>query len=456
MDLPGPLSTRTPVFVSPEDVVLFHPLKGAQLFDLGTGRRTPLQGHSREVTHAVASDHRFLTYGLDRTVRRWDLSGVEGQTLARHGARIWAGALDRLAGRLATTGFDGTTLVLDLTGKSPPLRLQSHLDPRVYHSVFSPDGRWLATGSADETAHIWNLDVPNAPPRVIPGHTGWAYALAFSPDSRLLATGDKVGVVRVAAVDGAEPARVVGRHVGEDQPLRIHHVTFTAEGTAVASAAKSGSVVIWSLDGGAPRELPGHDLHAAVTATPGGDLMTLSAEGSVRTWSSAGVLKATYGADRAPTAWATAGGRLAVAYADGSVRAWELTQPSRPIMVIPATDHVYEAMRFDATADRLVLGDNSGRLVIYEVPGARPTWTFSGYSGPVRFVAFSGADALISASADGTVRRWETPSDAKGKKALLRSRIRDCLTVTDRRKWLGETAAAAASQREACLSARAD
>lgn len=450
-DLPGRAGHRPPVFAGRDEVVVCDGRRGAIRFNLRSRRAVPLRGHTREVLVAGYRGNQLATSGSDRRIRWWDLSGVDGELLGSHDAQVWSGSIGPAGRRLATAGFDGAVRVFDLRGEDPPRVLRGHTARGVYHTAFSPDGRLLASGSADETARLWNLEAPDAPPLVFPGHSGWAYALAFSPDGRWLATGDRAGQVRVFPTDGSGPGRLLATHPTPRLSMRIHTLTFTADGRSVASAAKNGTVFVWPLDGSDPVQLPIEGYNPVISRLTSGLLLTLSERGAAHVWTPGGDLLTTWKYDSPAIGWTSQVSprpNVALAYADGSVRVWSQDR-STPVWHLPRGNATYEQLRFDASGQRLALGDTDGRILVFSLPETTPRWRFEGHAGNVRFLAFDGDD-VVSASTDGTVRRWATPTRPEAMRRLLTERTHDCLAADLRQRWLGETEAESTTAEAAC------
>ncbi len=132
-------------------------------------------------------------------------------------------------GSLLATYFRTGIILYDVsTGRT---RLTLPHPSRTIAVAFSPDGRFLATGSDDYLVRLWDLRNP-AQPRILPGHTSSIYGIAFSPDGRRLVS------------SGIDAARVWNVASGrETQTLRVRGGTgetaqFTADGTRIVTQMK--------------------------------------------------------------------------------------------------------------------------------------------------------------------------------------------------------------------------
>src|SRR5207249_3042340 len=134
--------------------------------------------------------------------------GKERQTLTGHTAGVLRVAFAPDGKTLASTSFDGTMKLWDVTtGKH--LRTFTGHRGAVYGPAFSPDGKTLATSGEDATVRLW--DVARTPPRcnvlpLFPPGTPVLHGVAFSPEGRYLATANLDGTVYVLRL--AKPGEV--------------------------------------------------------------------------------------------------------------------------------------------------------------------------------------------------------------------------------------------------------
>eukprot|EP01092_Planopodium_desertum_P009550 TRINITY_DN40961_c0_g2_i1.p1 TRINITY_DN40961_c0_g2~~TRINITY_DN40961_c0_g2_i1.p1 ORF type:complete len:139 (-),score=2.59 TRINITY_DN40961_c0_g2_i1:30-446(-) len=70
--------------------------------------------------------------------------------------------------------------------------------------LFSPDGKKLATTSADHTVKIWEVDKGFKLSKTLTGHHAWVWDCAFSSDSKFLVTGSSDHVARLWDINLAE------------------------------------------------------------------------------------------------------------------------------------------------------------------------------------------------------------------------------------------------------------
>jgi WD40 repeat protein len=295
-----------------------------------------IRAHSDRVTSAALTrdGHTAATASTDPMVRIWDaangtaLRQLEGSTRWTAWAHrkfagsvleiVFALAFDPGGGIVAAGQGDGVVRLWGLrTGEFH--RRRGHRD-RVTGLAFSADGRQLASASWDGTvlvrkvgdgtqvAKLIDPNLPDPRPGIEAAHhrkPSWAVsAVSFSPDGQFLATASGGAVVRLwRATDGSALAALQGHDrdvmsplaqatgvgLGQQAPIMggVRTVTFSPDGSVIASGADDHTVQLWRSPDGAPlRVLEGHTAGVmSVAFSPDGRLLASGGwDGDICVW----------------------------------------------------------------------------------------------------------------------------------------------------------------------------
>ena len=207
----------------------------------------------------------------------------------------------------------------------------------IYSVSFSPDGTTVATGSADGTILLWDMEpyiiytrlnlLEGALARLGKGRMGSGdQAVTYSPDGTQLAVAGGIGIWLYDAHTGDEVSLLTG-HTWAD----VLAVSFSPDGTTVASGSDDETVRLWEVDSGQEKAiLRGHtDRVFAVSFSPDGTTVASgSADGTVRLWEvDSGQEKATLEGHTDgvfSVSFSPDGTTVASGSADGTVRLWEV------------------------------------------------------------------------------------------------------------------------------------
>ncbi|GAB7323040.1 hypothetical protein MBLNU13_g05559t1 [Cladosporium sp. NU13] len=194
---------------------------------------------------------------------------------------------------------------------------------------FSPDGKWIASCSADCTLKIW-CAATGALQHTLEGHLAGISTLAWSPDSRVLASGSDDKLIRLWDVGAGKalPTPLAGHH------HYVYSLAFSPKGNVLVSGSYDEAVFLWDVrTARVMRSLPAHsDPVSGVDFVRDGTLAaSCSSDGLIRIWDTGTgqCLKTLVHEDNAPVTsvrFSPNGKYVLAATLDSSLRLWNYVE----------------------------------------------------------------------------------------------------------------------------------
>ncbi|MBF0429550.1 MAG: WD40 repeat domain-containing protein, partial [Magnetococcales bacterium] len=315
----------------------------------------------------------------------------------------------------------------------PTFTIRSRFSGTMNAISVSGDNQWLATGSGNEAAHLWNLTTGQRELELrgeagavltvafVPGEMTYGYlAKAATKQAQMrkgfLVTGSTNGEVRLWSLITGETVRRFQGHTKAVNALAV-----TPDGIHLLTGCEDKSIKIWKLeDGSLVRTIQSNnDPIKTLTLSPDGQkLATGGLDGAVRIWNVGnGSIIKEFKETEGPIlalAWSPNGNLLASGYENGTVRVKSISQGKNDVVLTGHKGAVRGiAFRSDAALDTTFIATvGADQLVhLWSLPDGKPLKELEGHQKEINTVAFAdNGRILLTGSNDQTVRFWQIDS----------------------------------------------
>lgn len=241
----------------------------ARIWETLTGKETARMVHSDRVGKVAFSPDGSIVASAcgDLALRLWNAQTGEEISRLEHDGPLTSisfspdGKYIATGGSIRSGGVNEGNTTRFFTNKDYAARVWRVEDGKqiarlphqdsVWAAVFSPDGKYLATGSSDKTARIWEIEKGQEIARMV--HEGRVTKVAYSRDAKYLVTSVEKTTDEQKAVDvwvwNTKGASAVATMV-HDKGESVSGIAFSPNGRYLATASSGLAARVWDQTSG--------------------------------------------------------------------------------------------------------------------------------------------------------------------------------------------------------------
>ncbi|MDE0635888.1 MAG: sigma-70 family RNA polymerase sigma factor [Candidatus Poribacteria bacterium] len=416
-------------------------------------------------TNRSKNSNNGLTEGTEKVENNLTQDAMQWNLPEDAKARLGKGHIDEIQ-----YSPDGTILAVasgigiwlyDTTTHQEVALLTEHTSA-VSNIAFSPDGRFFASGSNDDTIILWDRSRGEQKTLTVHKSLSSIYALTFSPNSKTLASGsgDTIqfwdttigehkdtltglpeffsyfsfgpggktivsvtweGEVCISDVITGNPKKTFTVKMTDS----VFCVAFSPDGKIVAIGSRDGTIYLSDLTTGElERKLTGHSINVqSIAFSPNGKTLISSSylDETLRIWDvHTGELKRTL-TEHTGELWGLAFSPDGKTFAssgsgDGTIRLWDAHTGKQLHIITRHTDWV-SSVSFTPDGKLIACGYEDGTIRFWDADTRHQIKTFNGFKGTISSLVFtSDGKTLVSGGDDGIL--WDVHT---GKQKLILS-----------------------------------
>lgn len=282
----------------------------------------------------------------------------------------------------------------------------------------SSDGRFVASGSQDQTAKLWEFKTGREI-RTFGGHAAYVTSVALANGHKLI-TGAEDGTVRIWDIATGETLRLM------KVPFRsVATIALSRDERFLAAAGMEGKIYVWDFPGGKQRQVIdtnnfltsylSYFLIKSLEFSPDGKFLVTAGDagGRIVIWdvnTAKPVKSFPCGLQMNCARYSPDGRWIAAAGRDSAITIWDIAAEAALHNIKVQTDVL--SMCFTANGQEIVCGLSNGRVLVWNPSSGELPRSTPAHEGWVNAVTVS-ADGryILTAGDDRTIRSWKSSSD---------------------------------------------